>query len=100
MQTLFLLHEHLDADGLQQQHLLCLAMLNFDHDVQVVMTAPVLQKLMASDTLNQSWRALNLYGVDEFLLLNAEPPVACSWPVRTIDHAELERLKSTAGFVS
>jgi hypothetical protein len=98
MKTLFILHDHMDSEQLEQQHLLCLAMLNYDFEVQVVMQGAVLSTINASPDTQQAWRALNLYGVDEFLSLDG--PSNTDWPVRVIEQADFQQLLSTADWVS
>lgn len=100
MRTLFILHDQMTAERLEQQHLLCLAMLNFDFTVQVVMRGSVWAQINACPESQQAWRALHLYGVDEFLWLNGSEPAASDWPVRRIDQTEFQRLLSSAGWVS
>ena len=100
MRTLFILHDQMTADRLEQQHLLCLAMLNFDFDVQVVMQGSVWTQISASPKYQQAWRALLLYGVEEFLWLNGSQLPDPDWPVRRIDQIEFQKLLSSTDWVS
>ncbi len=55
---------------LEHSYLLCLALLNFEHQVNVVFVDHAFKSILADEITKKQWMALKLYGVEAFYQLN------------------------------
>ena len=62
MKAMFIVHEHMSKRQQENAYLLCLAMLNFEHEVHLVFTELSWQKIHTDNTKKKQWLALKLYG--------------------------------------
>jgi hypothetical protein len=101
MNCLFLFTHKLTAQQIEQQYLLLIAMLNFDFKVQVLFDKTIFHDWLMHKPLKEKLMALNMYGIDEFLLLNNPTQQdEIELPTRGIDHQELQQMMSAADFIS
>lgn len=70
MKSLFIINENMKESQLDQSYLLILAMLNFDHQVDLVFSNNAFDLVNHCNDSIQKWRALKLYGVEKFYCLN------------------------------
>ncbi len=99
MRTLFIINQHMNEAQIEQSYLLILAMLNFDHHVNVVFTGQSYRRLITDDAAKKKWSALKIYGVDDFFELT-EHQSSCIENIKHINHSAFARLKSQADFLS
>jgi len=64
--------DHLSKQQLEHSYLLCLALLNFEHQVNVVFVDHAFKSIMAEAEIQQQWLALKLFGVEAFYQLNLD----------------------------
>lgn len=101
MNCLFVFTHKMTPQQIEQQYLLMIAMLNFDFNVQVLFDQAIYQEWLMHKPLKQKLMALNMYGVDEFLIqtkyLNSDDE---EFTVRMIDETELQQMMIKADFIS
>ncbi len=85
---------------LENQYLLCLAMLNFDHPVTLVFMGNSYQKIMNDESSRQKWRALKMYGVENFYCLDPVEGTLSDGCAQPLSVTDFLRLKSQADFIS
>ena len=64
--------ENLSKQQLEHSYLLCLALLNFEHEVNLVFIGQAFKTIMAEAELQKQWLALKLFGVKTFYQLNLD----------------------------
>ncbi len=69
MKISMIVGEHFSQQQLTHSHLLCLALLNFEHQVSVVFIGQAFKLIMQDMDSQKHWLALKLYGVDRFYQL-------------------------------
>lgn len=92
MRTLFNITPDQDIQRLQQTHLLILALLNFDHTVDIVFHNNSDLLIEDHQNLYQQWQALPLYGARDFKFLNSRQD--------NISQQHFHKLIQQADFVS
>lgn len=99
MKTLFIINENISQSQLEQTYLLILAMLNFDHDVDLVFINDAFNRIKRDEALKKQWLALKIYGADNFFNLthNGNKPGP---GLITISQADFEKLKNQADILS
>ncbi len=100
MRCLFVITEQMDPQQLDQCYLLCIAMLNFDHQVDVVFEGRAFAEICTSAEAQKKWLALKLYGVDHLYQLQphvGDPTTATQTP---IDMADFATLKTQMDWIS
>ena len=66
MKAVFVINESMSHEQLEQSYLLILALLNFDHHVDLVFVGDAFNQLIQGEQTTKKWRALKLYGVHAF----------------------------------
>lgn len=100
IRSLFIITETMTKQQLDNQYLLSLAMLNFDHQVTLVFTGSVLNSLMSHPEQQKKWLALKMYGVDHFYQLTAQTSKPICDHSEPLNHDALETLKANMDFLS
>lgn len=71
MKVSMVVGEHFSQQQLAHSHLLCLALLNFEHQVNVVFIGQAFKVIMQDMDLQKQWMALKLFGIEAFYQLDA-----------------------------
>ncbi len=100
MRTLFVINRVTDQTWLENQYLLCLAMLNFDHQVNVVFVEDAFEQVMQLEATAKQWSALSLYGAQVFQLTDPTNHGHSDNRLSPINEAEFDRLKTEMDFIS
>ena len=100
MRTLFVIPAHAGKQMLQQQHLLCLAMLNFEHQVTVVFTGDVWQQVWQDEVMRKQWLALKMYGAEDLCVLSSPNQPKLPVELKLLNASELASLKAEMEFIS
>ncbi|MGJ8662658.1 MAG: hypothetical protein ACSHWU_03360 [Marinicella sp.] len=103
MKALFYLPETFSDQQTENAYLLCLAMLNFEHQVHVVFTAKSWQTINANDLLRKQWLALKLYGAKGFYQLSSSQHSEPSRSHEALTHlteSAFDELKNAMDFLS
>lgn len=72
MKVAMIISEQQSTQQLQESYLLCLALLNFEHQLNVVFIGQAVALLDQDAALKKSWLALKLYGAEAFYQLNKD----------------------------
>jgi hypothetical protein len=70
MKITFIITDNLSMQQLEHKYFLCLALLNFEHQVTVVFVDQAFQSIVTEPEIKKSWLALKIYGVETFYQLN------------------------------
>ncbi|MCB1582700.1 MAG: hypothetical protein R3E90_15910 [Marinicella sp.] len=101
MHCVFIIQQHLSKQQIEQQYLLMIAMLNFDFKVQIIFDKQSWHHWQSHKTLNQKYNALNLYGAEALLALNAtKQPDLDTYSCRTITPVQMQQILASAEFIS
>lgn len=100
MQNLFIIQEHMSQAQLEQSYLLILAMLNFEHNVDIIFTGEAYNQLCTDETHFKKWSALTMYGVDNLFQLVKDNHALKHNELTAIDQAAFETLKKQADLLS
>lgn len=99
MQTLFIINSQMNSSQVEQSYLLILAMLNFEHSVDVVFSGAGCDNLIHSEVNLKKWAALKLYGVDNFYHLTRDSAITGLATV-ALSKTDFESIKNRAAFLS
>ncbi|MCX7554957.1 hypothetical protein OS175_13855 [Marinicella sp. S1101] len=99
MQSLFIINEKMNTTQVEQSYLLILAMLNFEHSVDVVFSGAGCENLINSNAQLKKWTALKLYGVNDFYHLTADSGIT-ALDTTALSTADFENMKNQAAFLS
>ncbi len=73
MKITVIITENLSKQQIEHSHLLCLAWLNFEHQVSAVFVGSVFESICANSETKKQWLALKHYGIDALYQFNALP---------------------------
>ncbi len=100
MKSLFVINRVNDQAWLENQYLLCLAMLNFEHQVNLVFVEDAFEQVMRLEATAKQWSALGLYGAQAFQLTNPATNDRSDKKLSPINEAEFDSLKTKMDFIS
>ncbi len=97
MKITVIITENLTKQQLEQSYLLCLAWLNFEHQISVVFVGSAFASICNSPETKKQWLALKHFGVDALYQFNSLPQT--NGPGKTphcriIDQAHFDALKN------
>ena len=97
MKVSLIITEQLSNQQLEHSYLLCLALLNFEHEVNVVFVDQAFKSILAEAEIQKQWLALKLFGVEAFYQLNLDDKStnhAADAHCQLIDKVSFDALKS------
>ncbi len=100
MKCLYIVTEHMSAEQTNNSYLMCLAMLNFDHQVEVVFTAGAFAQIQQDEQLCKQWLALKLYGVSHMYQLIDYPQAETNQHLEAINYAQFATLSTQCDHLS
>ncbi len=100
MRCLFVLTDQMNQAQLDNSYLLCIAMLNFEHEVDVIFLDRAFTQISQHVEQKKKWLALKLYGVNTMYQFNATEAIGTDNHLTTISQAELSALKAAADYIS
>ncbi len=72
MKISIVINEHLSKKQLEHSYLLCLAGLNFEHQVNAVFLGQAFKLIMQDTAAQRQWLALKQYGIEAFYQLQPD----------------------------
>jgi len=97
MKVSVIINDHLSKQQLEHAYLLCLAWLNFEHQVNVVFIGQAFERIHSELKNQKQWLALKSYGIDAFYHLRIaenHPSSATEQHCQIIDQSKFESLKT------
>jgi|GEM_PF-6440667 len=99
MKCLFILNNKLNATQIENQYLLMLAMLNFDHEVNLLFIGSAFSQWQQDPQLSKHLVALNMYGAKPYILSDHQLVPRKENPI-PLNPAEFKLMKNKMDFIS
>jgi len=97
MKVSMIITDQFSKQQFEHSYLLCLALLNFEHQVNVVFVDQAFKSIMAETEIQKQWLALKLFGVEAFYQLNLDDKYtnhAADTHCQLIDKTSFDAMKS------